>query len=1049
MFNPTLNRWEWASAVQNFAACSSRTTPENDRANSTEAHRQEWLASAIDPEIIDLNVRSLCGDTPYEYLLYGLPQAERRNDGRVRDWVLKSYRHLEHGGWWCSGIDVLTGEATRWGCFKPDRPRSGKEIDKRKTVKYEHPPKVPTEIFALYVPDRIALKIATNAGKEEEWIFARAEGKDFWQWVIDTPSIQIALTEGAKKAGALLSAGYCAIALPGIFSGYRQAKDQNGYAIGMPKLIPQLEVFAVPGREFNFCFDRDSKPKTILNVRKAILKTGKLLAKKGCQISVTTWNYREKGVDDLIAARGDECFQSLYNSRQSLKDFELKAIVDLSPYVSLKVNQRYLSKELVAPADATIIGIKAPKGTGKTEWLTKQVAEAIDRGQRCLVMTHRIQLTKTLCRRFGLDHIEELRDSETGGIFGYGLCIDSLHPKSQAKFDPEEWQETLIFIDEAEQVIWHQLNSETCQKNRIPILNSFQQLLQLALGTGGKLYLSDADLSPISLQYVQQLIGYPVRTWVVENTYLPSEAVRDVYAYGGRDPSSLVAELLLAIDSGKSAIVHTSAQKASSKWGTINLESLIKSKFPNLKVLRIDSESVAEPGHPAMGCMANLNEILPLYDVVIASPTIETGISIDVKHFDSVWGIALGNQTVDAVCQTLERVRDDVPRHLWAAQYSRTRIGNGSTNVKGLLASQHKLTKLNISLLQQAGINDFDDLDSNCHSASLTAWAKRACVVNAGYASYRASILSKLKDEGYELIPVKDTEETESDRASVKEAVTNIVNADYDAHCHGVSDSNNPSDARLDELKEKRAKTREERLELQKGELVRRYGTEEITPEMVKLNDSGWYPKLRLHYYLTVGKVFLAERDRRSLGQMAEEGNGKVFKPDVNKRQLSARVKTLELLNIEQFFDERAEFTSSSLQDWFDRLLIWRHDIKTILGITISLKDTPIGAAKRLLDDLLGLKLDLIGKRGGRGQQKRVYRGCQIDPDDRQAIFERWRERDEGSQGGTGGHGGHGGQGGAILGHGSSTSPLSPPPSPLSVATPSNKYLSGECDYAA
>jgi hypothetical protein len=40
--------------------------------------------------------------------------------------------------------------------------------------------------------------------------------------------------------------------------------------------------------------------------------------------------------------------------------------------------------------------------------------------------------------------------------------------------------------------------------------------------------------------------------------------------------------------------------------------------------------------------------------------------SIDVKNFDSVCCLALGVTTVSAVCQTRERVRDDVPRHLFA-----------------------------------------------------------------------------------------------------------------------------------------------------------------------------------------------------------------------------------------------------------------------------------------------------------------------------------------------------------------------------------------------
>ena len=71
-------------------------------------HFAEWLDSAVDPDLIRLNIKSLEGSNPLEYLLYALPDTERRNDGRLRDKWLKKYAHTEHGGWWCSGVDILT-----------------------------------------------------------------------------------------------------------------------------------------------------------------------------------------------------------------------------------------------------------------------------------------------------------------------------------------------------------------------------------------------------------------------------------------------------------------------------------------------------------------------------------------------------------------------------------------------------------------------------------------------------------------------------------------------------------------------------------------------------------------------------------------------------------------------------------------------------------------------------------------------------------------------------------------------------------------------------
>ncbi|WP_390625476.1 MULTISPECIES: hypothetical protein [Nostoc] len=101
-------------------------------------HLQEWRGSGVDEEIIALNVRSLSGTLPYEYLLYS-PKISRRNDGRLRDRDLKKYQHIELGGWWCNGVDPLNNYVSMmWGCFKPDHPRRDRQKI-HKFIKYEHP----------------------------------------------------------------------------------------------------------------------------------------------------------------------------------------------------------------------------------------------------------------------------------------------------------------------------------------------------------------------------------------------------------------------------------------------------------------------------------------------------------------------------------------------------------------------------------------------------------------------------------------------------------------------------------------------------------------------------------------------------------------------------------------------------------------------------------------------------------------------------------------------------------------------------------------------
>ena len=99
-------------------------------------HWEEWCKSEVDPGIISLNVESLCGDEVYDKLLIS-PKIQRRNDGRASEKYLRRYRPLEDGGFWVSGIDVLTWEDSLWGQFKGDNPRVDFENPDKK-IKYDH-----------------------------------------------------------------------------------------------------------------------------------------------------------------------------------------------------------------------------------------------------------------------------------------------------------------------------------------------------------------------------------------------------------------------------------------------------------------------------------------------------------------------------------------------------------------------------------------------------------------------------------------------------------------------------------------------------------------------------------------------------------------------------------------------------------------------------------------------------------------------------------------------------------------------------------------------
>ncbi|BAZ37643.1 hypothetical protein NIES4101_35660 [Calothrix sp. NIES-4101] len=657
-----------------------------------------------------------------------------------------------------------------------------------------------------------------------------------------------------------------------------------------------------------------------------------------------------------------------------------------------------------------LIVLKSAKGTGKTQWLVGEVAKAHERNRRVLIITHRIQLGEALCKRFGVNYVTEVRDSGTGDLLGYGVCIDSLHHQSQARFNPNDWHNDTVIIDECDQVFWHLLNSGTeVAKRRVAVLKNLKLLIQNVLGSPeGKIYLASADVSDCDVDYVLSLAGeIQVKPFIIVNDYQPQAG--KCHIYKGSNPKDLVVALDKAIATSKqtptpgdesksneqdesytasSHLLLCSAQKAKSKWGTQALEERFRRKFPDLKILRIDSESVSDPNHPAYGCIANLNQILTEYDLVIASPSLETGVSIDIQgHFQAVWGIFQGVQSANSVRQMLARLRENVDRHVWVRSNGVGTVGNASTSMGSLLASQHAATRANIALLSEADNADYSCIDEKFQPESLQNWAKRACVVNAQMHHYQDFVFKGLAEDGYEIIDAQKIPEVESQGIfeEVKLISRELKLDEYKA----VADAEDISESGLKKLQDKKNKTKIERYQERKALLQKRYGVE-VTTILVWRDDDNWYPQLRLHYFMTLGRELLPARDAATAKMQIEAGENAIWKPDFNRSLLLAKVLMLEDLNIRYFLTPGVMFRGSdAATQKLKRVAVEnRYVIKNYLGVSVSEGMTPMAIVHTLLDKL-GLSLSYVGRLGSRGKRERVYEF--VEPKDgRDEIFTKW-----------------------------------------------------------
>ncbi|WP_299488761.1 DUF3854 domain-containing protein [Acaryochloris sp. IP29b_bin.137] len=300
------------------------------------AHCQEFSQSAIDADIVALNVRAADEDELLDCLLYS-DKLERTNTGRVSGAILRRYQNLKEGGWICESLDPTTHWQTPMDfcCVKPNQPRIFTEeytgfgpAPKTKVIKYENPPKAEARVFYLRVNYRTSRTIAQKAGFLTEWESRFPTAPDpntedvaFWSWVQATPTLEIILCEGVKKAASLLSAGYCAIALLGVWMGCK--KDEQGRSYLHPDIAPLVSY----ERPVSICFDNDKKPKARANVwaaqkrlchcirsRQLGNKTGGSSQGRG-QVSIINLPGEDKGVDDVIFNQGVGAFDCAFDER--------------------------------------------------------------------------------------------------------------------------------------------------------------------------------------------------------------------------------------------------------------------------------------------------------------------------------------------------------------------------------------------------------------------------------------------------------------------------------------------------------------------------------------------------------------------------------------------------------------------------------------------------------------------------------------------------------------------------------------------------------------
>ncbi len=562
--------------------------------------------------------------------------------------------------------------------------------DRGKVQKYESPKGGGSSAFLPPLPLAIRQLIEQRQGSP-----VPATGS-FWDWLAANPQIPIVITEGGKKGLAGLSQGAVSIALFGCNGGYR-SKDVLGNPV-KPYLIPDIARFAVPGRPFVLAFDQDESTQTRRRVAIAVLRLGNLLTAAGSTVRVAQWNGQQgKGLDDLIAQSGADAWERAHREALPLEHWQLWQRLDqrLTEPADLQLTSANLSTlQLSHLPERGIIAIDSAKGTGKTKFIATLLTDS----PRAIAAGHRIALMRNLCQRLGLDYRGDLDKVDGDFITGsgytlrVGLCVDSV-----LAIDPHKFAGCDLILDEVVQILRHLLTSSTCARDgqRPALLARFTQLVQ----TARRVIVADADLNHATLTYLKRLRGGDTPLFLIRNDYQPQGY--PVRFLESPDRSSILDDLLADLRTqtpGKVVYIATDS-KGTSKA----IARLIQQQDAQKRILLINSETSSGQCEQAFMQSPDTELAAGLYDIIIGSPSVATGVSIESQGLIArVYGIFTGNSSTDAdIAQALGRVREPVERVVWCAQ-----TGNNfskvsrSTSPLELKRHLYEQTSVTVSLIR-------------------------------------------------------------------------------------------------------------------------------------------------------------------------------------------------------------------------------------------------------------------------------------------------------------------------------------------------------------
>lgn len=487
--------------------------------------------------------------------------------------------------------------------------------------------------------------------------------------------------------------------------------------------------------------------------------------------------------------------------------------------------------------------VKGEKGTGKTYRVAQIVKDMVNDNQdSVLAITHRVSLTNALAKSFDLACYNEREVSSPTVLraqLRLGICYDSLHKIAGQTYK-------VVVIDEITQLMRH-IKSKSV-KNKFICLNVLRSIIQNA----EYVILMDADLALPFIELLQDKEFGCIRERsalnVVVNGYLPAKHQKRkarVYRKDDKPDEQGWQKSLIEHAKENGTFVATNSKAHAYRVANLVAKHLGHDGDPitsgafitNVKgrrIITLTSDNTAENGVNEF--IADLNTQLLDDDILIASPSMGTGVSIDARdgepRFKRTYGRfsrRAGNTSGDC-SQHLARVRQCTDYELVIVDTNELEDVDPATIIDKAITQRIQMIDRQVNVDDRFACNFDPVLRKYVFSdAGWSEWMGRLTAFeNIDRNDFADNIMNRLDQEGYtveQLISGMSVAEVEALQAEVKE----LSGLQKEFELKLLCDEHLITDEELSDLETKVSLTMAEKRQLKKRQTADVFGVYEDT----------------------------------------------------------------------------------------------------------------------------------------------------------------------------------------------------------------------------